>query len=247
MAGNLTQPPHPGNPAAAEWRRAAKGVLADPGFVLNYRFAEPVVGPNRKRRGEMKRPRRSPIHLIAVALAGLSLAACETAPSLNQLLPSFPSLKSFGALPDFNLDFFAKQACAEVDDEDVKRVNWTRVPEVNMRIRSSEFEPMIIQLKQGWPYVFRIRNRDDRPHVFASRGFFSSMAMIRITVDGKRQDDTCIEKIKIPAKQTAELRLVAAVDGRFEFEDTPMPIPGFFSEGASGVIIVEERFATRYQ
>ncbi|MDD9877388.1 MAG: hypothetical protein OXR84_08110 [Magnetovibrio sp.] len=195
----------------------------------------------------MNRQRSSSIRIAAVLAAALAVSACETAPSLNQLLPSFSSFKGLGSLPDFNLDFFADQSCVSVDSDDVKRVNWTRVPEVNMRIRTGEFEPMIVQLKQGWPYVFRIRNRDDRNRVFAAREFFSNMAMIRITVDGKRQDYTCVERVKIPAKKTAEFRMVAAVDGRFEFEDTPMPIPGFFSEGASGVIIVEERFATRYQ
>ena len=183
---------------------------------------------------------------ILVALMAFGLGACESVPSLTQLMSQLPGLPGLKALPNFHL--FDEQSCAKVDDKDVTRVNWTRVPEINMRVRSGEFEPMIIQMKQGWPYVFRIRNRDDKPRTFTSREFFTNMAMIRITIDGKRQGKTCVPKITIPAKKTAEMRLVAAVDGRFEFEDIPLPIKGLFlSEGASGVIIVEERFATRYQ
>jgi len=192
----------------------------------------------------MNRNRRSPI--AAAALSALLLTACESPPFLSQLMPSLPSLPGLRSLPDFGI--WDEQTCASVDADDVKRVNWTRVPEINMRIRSGEFEPMIVQMKQGWPYVFRIRNGDDEDHTFTSRDFFSSMTMIRITIDGDRQNRTCVPKIRIPAKKTVEMRLVAAVDGRFEFEDTPVPIKGLFlSKGASGVIIVEESFATRYR
>lgn len=188
---------------------------------------------------------------VLVIAASLLLGACESVSlpsSITELLPAIPSLKDLGSLPSFaNINPFDEQRCAKVDDKDIKKVNWTRAPEVNMRVRGDEFEPMIVQMKQGWPYVFRIRNRDDKVHVFTSRDFFTHMAVIRITVDGKRQDETCVTRVKIPPKKTVEMRLVAAIDGRFEFEDTLNPIPGFFSHGASGVIIVEDRFAVRYQ
>jgi len=190
--------------------------------------------------------RRRTSWVFAVAFSALTMSACGSLPTLTEMLPSLPSLPAFDSLPDFN--YFEDQACAKVSDTDIKRVNWTRVPEVNMRIRADEFEPMIVQMKQGWPYVFRIRNRDDADHTFASRAFFSNMAMVRITVDGTRRNNTCISKIKIPARKTLEMRLVAAVDGRFEFEDTRLPIGGLLlSKGASGVIIVEEGFAARYR
>ncbi len=200
----------------------------------------------------MSRNRRSPLTLAAV-LGVFALSGCDSVqslPSISEMIPTLPTIPILGALPDdlIDLQFWKDRACAEVNDDDVKRVNWTRVPEVNMRIRAGEFEPMIVQMKQGWPYVFRIRNRDDAAHTFTSRDFFANMAMIRITVDGKRRNDTCITKIKIPAKKSVEMRLVAAVDGRFEFEDRTGPITSLvLPKGASGVIIVEEGFATRYR
>jgi len=110
-----------------------------------------------------------------------------------------------------------------------------------MRIRNNEYEPMIIQMTQGWPYAFRISNRDRRSHTFNAERFLKSMAVIRITIDGKRQDETCISSLDIPAGATAELHLVAAIDGHFEFEDNWLPAATLLSGGADGVIIVEER------
>ncbi len=184
-----------------------------------------------------------------VLVCALSTAACESLPTLSELYASTPSLPAIGALPDFKIweRWSGERKCATIAEEDARQVNWTRVPEVNMRVREGEFEPMIVQLKQGWPYIFRIRNRDDKPRVFAADDFFAKMAVLRITIDGKRQDDTCVRRITVPARTTAELRLVAARDGRYEFEDTPMPVVGLFSKGASGLIVVEERFSVRYR
>jgi uncharacterized cupredoxin-like copper-binding protein len=194
---------------------------------------------------------RSPLKFFQKTslIAVLALGGCESLPTLTEMIPALPSLPGLGALPDFNVwDRWAgARTCATVDEADVRQVNWTRVPEVNMRVRDGEFEPMIVQLKQGWPYIFHIRNRDDSTRTFAADDFFAKMALVRITIDGKRQDETCVAKIKIPAGKSAELRLVAARDGRYEFEDTVVPVVGLFSQGASGLIIVEERFGVRYQ
>jgi len=195
-------------------------------------------------------PKTPPQFLRPALLAtALMVGGCESVPTLAELSAALPSLPGLGALPKFS--FFDRlsgaRTCASVDEDDVRQVNWTRVPEVNMRVRAGEFEPMIVQLKQGWPYKFNIRNRDDEARIFAADEFFANMAVIRITIDGKRQDETCVAKIRVPAKKSAELRLVAARDGRYEFEDTAIPVVGLFSHGANGLIIVEERFGVRYQ
>ncbi len=186
---------------------------------------------------------------IAVLAAALATSSCSSMPTLNEMWSSLPSLRALPAFPDFKIweRMSGDRKCATVSEEDVRQVNWTRVPEVNMRVRNGEFEPMIVQLKQGWPYIFRIRNRDDKARVFAADDFFAKMAVLRITIDDKRQDNPCVSRITLPPRTTAELRLVAARDGRYEFEDTPVPVAGLFSTGASGVIVVEERFSVRYR
>jgi len=184
---------------------------------------------------------------MALMLAGCGSSGFIIGSSFLESMPAWPSLPSLADLPGLNvLSPFDPGECAQVSKKALRKVNWTRVPQINMRVRHDEFEPMVIQMKQGWPYIFRIRNRDEEDHYFAAREFFRNMAVIRITVDGKRQDETCISRLKVPARQTAELRLVAAVDGRYEFEDRRFRIPLAFSRGPNGVVLVEEWHKTQY-
>jgi len=131
--------------------------------------------------------------------------------------------------------------CEEVNPEALKRVNWTRVPEINVRIRHDEFSPMVIRMRQGWPYVFRIRNRDHVGHIFQAGDFFRRVAVIQARIGGREEEDTCFGSIWVPPRETVELRLVASVDGHYEFEDNPIFVLGGFMDGPNGVIIIEER------
>ena len=115
------------------------------------------------------------------------------------------------------------------------------MPVVNVRIRQNEYSPMVIRLRQGWPYVIRTRNRDDHGHVFQANTFFSRVAVIKTTITGKVKDEPCYGAIYDPAQQTAKLKLVAVVDGYYDYEDNYLSISSAFSLGRSGVIIVEER------
>ncbi len=155
------------------------------------------------------------------------------------------ALLSLGAcaLPSTATMYSGVIECPKVNEKALKLVNWTQVPEVNLRIRHDEFDPMVLRLRQGWPYVFRIRNRDDYVHNFKSFEFFSKVAIIEMTVGGREEKNTCFGILRIPARQTVELRLVAVVDGFYEYEDTWMPLPYIFSTGTDGVIIIEERKA----
>ena len=131
--------------------------------------------------------------------------------------------------------------CEEVSPEALKRVNWTQVPEINVRIRHDEFSPMVIRMRQGWPYVFRIRNRDNTGHTFRADDFFNKVAVIQKSVAGKIAEETCFGSLWVPPRQTVELRLVAVIDGYYEFEDNPVYVLGGFMNGPNGVIIIEER------
>ena len=98
---------------------------------------------------------------------------------------------------------------------------------------------MVIRLRQGWPYVFRIRNRDDEGHVFKAHEFFRNVAVIQSSVDGEVEDNPCLRALWLSPGKTAELRLVASVDGYYEFEDLPFfALTGFYG-GPQGVIIIE--------
>ena len=131
--------------------------------------------------------------------------------------------------------------CEEVNPEALKRVNWTRGPEINVRIRHDEFSPMVIRMRQGWPYVFRLRNRDHTGHTFWADSFFRRVAVIRKSVGGEVEEQPCFGSVWVPPRQTVEMRLVAVVDGHYEFEDNPVFFLGGFTDGPNGVIIIEER------
>jgi hypothetical protein len=131
--------------------------------------------------------------------------------------------------------------CAEVSENAVKFINWAKVPEVDINIRHGEFNPMVLRLRQGWPYVLRIRNRDHEGRVFNAFDFFRNVAVIKTTVAGVDDDITCMASITVPPRETVELRLVAVTDGYYEYEDSLIPWPGVISSGPNGVIVVEER------
>jgi len=131
--------------------------------------------------------------------------------------------------------------CGAADEKALKYVNWARVPEVDIRIRNGEFAPMVVRMRQGWPYVLRIRNRDHQTRAFSAADFFRRVAVIKASVGGEEQDFTCFGVIWLPPRQTAELRLVALTDGYFEYEDTIIPLPGLLSTSPNGIIIIEER------
>jgi hypothetical protein len=131
--------------------------------------------------------------------------------------------------------------CATVNEQALKYINWAKVPEVNIRIRNGEFSPMILRLRQGWPYVLRIRNRDHEARLFKAHDFLNKTAVVKTTVAGVDDDTSCLTSISIPARESVELKLVAVTDGYFEYEDSLIPWPGLISTGPNGIIIVEER------
>jgi len=183
--------------------------------------------------------------LGAGIVAIMILSGCDSLPISSEWIPSLPAFAAIPSVDDV-LPKFSNTECASVSPQALKQVNWARVPEVNMRIRNDEFEPMIVQMTQGWPYSFKIRNRDDEAHVFHAAEFFKNIALVRLAIEGERQDETCIVEITVPPHTTVEMNLVAAVDGHYEFRDSLFSGASLISGGADGVIIVEERTKGRY-
>jgi len=139
---------------------------------------------------------------------------------------------------------FAVPECKQISKRAEAKINWARVPEIEIRVRNGEYSPMVTRLQQGRPYVLRIRNRDDSLRIFRAKDFFARNAVIAVGVEGVRAEDTCISAISIPARQSAEVRMVAITDGTFEFEDNAILLPFVFSGGPSGAIVIDERRET---
>ena len=48
---------------------------------------------------------------------------------------------------------FTAANCKQISKRAEAKINWARVPEVEIRIRDGEFSPMVTRLQQGRPYV----------------------------------------------------------------------------------------------
>lgn len=136
---------------------------------------------------------------------------------------------------------FTAGDCKQISQRAEAKINWARVPDVELAVRNGDFSPMVIRLKQGRPYVLRIRNRDDESRVFRAQDFFEKNAVVAIGIEGVRAAETCIAAISVPPRQSAEIRMVAITDGTYDFEDNAILIPMVMSGGPSGAIIIEER------
>ncbi len=175
---------------------------------------------------EAKSCRKLGRHIVnfGVAVAAVTLMAACAAPS--------------------GVTEFTAANCKQISKRAEAKINWARVPEVEIRIRDGEFSPMVTRLQQGRPYVLRIRNRDDGVRIFRAGEFFEDNAVIAIGVEGVRAEATCVTSVSIPGRQSAEIRMVAITDGTFEYEDNLILLPFVFSAGPSGAIIIDERRET---
>jgi len=168
-------------------------------------------------------PLRRILGPAAIIIAAVTLGACTTTGDVTTI----------GATD-----------CKRISKKAQAKINWARVPSIDVRVRNDEFEPMILRLRQGRPYILRIRNRDDGPHTFRAARFLQQNAIMTVAINGKRLEENCVRSVSIPGRQTAEIRMVAVVDGHYEFEDNVLLFPWVFSSGPSGIIIVEERVQT---
>ena len=142
---------------------------------------------------------------------------------------------------------FFKGVYVENGAEVVAAADWSKAETVSIRIRQSEFDPMLVNLKKDQPYVLRFENADKVEHSFLAVEFFETIAPKQLTPGEEVTPDSVLVSISIPAEESRELHFVPTVDGRYEFEDGS---PGFFLHrlhfapfsrgtfGAAGVIKV---------
>lgn len=122
-------------------------------------------------------------------------------------------------------------------------LDWSAAPIVDIRIRQDQFHPMVVGLVRDRAYVLMISNGDAESHGFRSPEFFRHAAVEQIAIDGTVLPARCITGIEIPAKGSAEIRLVALLDGTYAFEDPSKLLDlaiGFYEDGDGlGTIFVE--------
>ncbi|MEK7820850.1 MAG: hypothetical protein AAB543_07055, partial [Pseudomonadota bacterium] len=118
------------------------------------------------------------------------------------------------------------------------QVDWDAARKIVVYIRHGEFDPTLIRLMQGRPYVMRVENRDRQSRRLQSADFFEAV-YIHSVVSGPDgpQSTTCPSGIRVSPGEAAEVRFIAARDGRYEYSDTMIPYA--FGGIAGGIVRIE--------
>jgi hypothetical protein len=158
--------------------------------------------------------RRLPIGQGAV-IAAMIVAGCAGAP-----IPGSPFV-----------------GCDAVPPGAFDSVDWDSARRINVRIRHGEFQPSLIRLYQDRPYVMRIENRDRSSRRFQAADFFAAVYVHSlITPDGTRSV-SCPWGIGVAPGEVAEVRFVAARDGRYAYRDDLLPF--MFGGIPDGIVHIE--------
>jgi hypothetical protein len=122
----------------------------------------------------------------------------------------------------------------------VRTLNWTKATHINMRVRQGEFDPAVVNLLQGEPYILRFENADPVNRTFRAWSFFNAVAVRQLTINGVEQDETCISALTLSPGIAAEISFLAVYDGRFDFADDEFSlIPELFVPDVGGVVVID--------
>ncbi|MSO84729.1 MAG: hypothetical protein EXR02_01405 [Rhodospirillales bacterium] len=128
--------------------------------------------------------------------------------------------------------------CDEVPPDVFESVDWDAARRINVRIRDGEFQPSLIRLYQGRPYVMRIENRDRGARRFQSREFFQAVYIHSLTRPSGTYSVECPWGVRVSPGEVAEVRFIAARDGRYEYSDDVLPF--VFGAIPDGIVHIEQ-------
>lgn len=104
----------------------------------------------------------------------------------------------------------------------LKGVDWGKAETVHITYRNGGYSPLITNLNVGKPYILRITNKDEIIRGFKARELFNSVAVAKVSHDGKEVPDNCPGAVNIAPLKTAEIRLVTVESGSYYFTDDPI-------------------------
>lgn len=132
-------------------------------------------------------------------------------------------------------------AAAMTDAEAVlAKADWARALSPRLRVRQNEFEPVVLVLRKGTPYILRLENGDDRAHSFRAPTFFKAI-VVKSLVPAEEGDapPTALEAIVLAPHQTRELAFVPRHDGSFPFSDGWVGLLLGGALGSRGLITID--------
>ncbi len=142
---------------------------------------------------------------------------------------------------DGGVSSYLAGGCADASAKRFEGIDWDKVRQIKMRIRQGEYSPMVVTLTQDQAYIMSIENGDDDNHDFRATEFFQSVAMARASIGGEVFENGCMDAVSLEPGQTAELRFIAARDGRYDFEDNSLLLALSRLGGASGSIAIQPK------
>lgn len=109
------------------------------------------------------------------------------------------------------------------DVADIGTVDWSKAQTVDVRVRQSEVDPMIINLRRNSPYVLRIQNDDPGTRTLRAHDFFRSVALVETAVGDEVIASNCYDSLRVGPGVTAEVRFITGMDGRYNFQVGALP------------------------
>ncbi len=102
----------------------------------------------------------------------------------------------------------------------VEAANWDGVQPNKITVVNGDIRPMVMYMEQGRPYIFEIRNADNKDHDLWSPDFFKrGVALDSLQFGDKAPVKGCVSGIRIKARSTVTLRLVPIWEGRYELSN----------------------------
>ena len=118
---------------------------------------------------------------------------------------------------------FGSFGCSPSDPEALAAFEWDKAETVDVRIRQSDYTPMIMHFVKDRPYVLRFTNADETSRSFRASRFFDSVALRSVSAPDTEPGPLCLDGLTIPAGGTAEVAFVPLKDGRYPYQRSPLP------------------------
>lgn len=131
----------------------------------------------------------------------------------------------------------SEHSCENERLADLANVDWSRAPEVDIVIHKGEFTPAVVSLSEGHPYRMVVTNKDQADRVLNATAFFEVSGVYSINRKDQVTPGPCIAMVSLEPGASAEVKVVPRTPGRFNMDQTIVPIR-YWGTGL-GAIVVE--------
>lgn len=110
-------------------------------------------------------------------------------------------------------------------------IDWEHAPHITVTLESYRFEPAMISMRHGEPYVLAFVNKADGDHNFVAKQFFAAA-----TVSDADRSRVANGRVSLDGGQSVEIHLIAPAAGTYEAHCSHFMHASF---GMKGSVVVE--------